>query len=193
MLDCKEAGSTRLIICLVNLSGQFVERDLRDKQKVVESLKDSMDKQRQDLDSLRKEIKEKERLCSALKVWALCSSLLKSCNIHTDSQSLQLILCSNVSQTQMSYMETQQNEVQAAKEEVRSLRTKLRTFERYLQPIVLYSSSCDCRGKDNDCIRWSLTSAQTYTSAFGQLQPDSYTTAIMTWNMCIWSSDCLHC
>lgn len=68
MLDCKEAGSTRLIICLVNLSGQFVERDLRDKQKVVESLKDSMDKQRRDLDSLRKEIKEKEMLCSALKV-----------------------------------------------------------------------------------------------------------------------------
>lgn len=53
----------------------------------------------------------------------------------------------------MSYMETQQNEVQAAKEEARSLRTKLRTFERYLQPIVLYSSSCDCRGKDNDCLR----------------------------------------
>lgn len=68
MLDCKEAGRTRLIICLVNLSGQFVERDLRDKQKVVESLKDSMDKQRRDLDSLRKEIKEKEMLCSALKV-----------------------------------------------------------------------------------------------------------------------------
>uniref|UniRef100_A0A3P8QQ21 RING-type domain-containing protein n=1 Tax=Astatotilapia calliptera TaxID=8154 RepID=A0A3P8QQ21_ASTCA len=35
--------------------------------KVVESLKDSMDKQRRDLDSLRKEIKEKEMLCSALK------------------------------------------------------------------------------------------------------------------------------
>lgn len=35
---------------------------------MVESLKDSMDKQRRDLDSLRKEIKEKEMLCSALKV-----------------------------------------------------------------------------------------------------------------------------
>uniref|UniRef100_A0A3Q0RRQ7 TRAF-interacting protein n=1 Tax=Amphilophus citrinellus TaxID=61819 RepID=A0A3Q0RRQ7_AMPCI len=43
------------------------ERDLRDKQKVVDSLKDSVDKQRRDLDSLRKEIKEKEMLCSALK------------------------------------------------------------------------------------------------------------------------------
>lgn len=35
---------------------------------MVESLKDSMDKQRRDLDSLQKEIKEKEMLCSALKV-----------------------------------------------------------------------------------------------------------------------------
>lgn len=35
---------------------------------MVESLKDSMDKQRRDLDSLRKEIKEKEMLCSGLKV-----------------------------------------------------------------------------------------------------------------------------
>lgn len=50
------------------MSYQFVERDLRDKQKIVDSLKDSVDKQRRDLDSLRKEIKEKDMLCSALKV-----------------------------------------------------------------------------------------------------------------------------
>ncbi|XP_040889566.1 E3 ubiquitin-protein ligase TRAIP [Toxotes jaculatrix] len=43
------------------------ERDLRDKQKVMESLKDTVDKQRKDLDSVRKEIIEKEMLCSALR------------------------------------------------------------------------------------------------------------------------------
>lgn len=43
------------------------ERDWRDKQKVMDSLKDTVDKQRRDLDSVRKEIMEKEMLCSALR------------------------------------------------------------------------------------------------------------------------------
>ncbi|XP_067444351.1 E3 ubiquitin-protein ligase TRAIP [Thunnus thynnus] len=43
------------------------ERDWRDRQKVVDSLKDTVDKQRRDLDSVRKEIIEKEMLCSALR------------------------------------------------------------------------------------------------------------------------------
>nr|XP_046240665.1 E3 ubiquitin-protein ligase TRAIP [Scatophagus argus] len=43
------------------------ERDWRDKQKVVDGLKDTVDKQRRDLDSMRKEIMEKEMLCSALR------------------------------------------------------------------------------------------------------------------------------
>ncbi|XP_037535214.1 E3 ubiquitin-protein ligase TRAIP [Nematolebias whitei] len=43
------------------------ERDWRDKQKVMDSLKDTVDKQRRDLDSTRKEILEKEMLCAALR------------------------------------------------------------------------------------------------------------------------------
>ncbi|XP_034546384.1 E3 ubiquitin-protein ligase TRAIP [Notolabrus celidotus] len=43
------------------------ERDLRDKQKVVDGLKDTVDKQKRDLDSVRKDIMEKEMLCSALR------------------------------------------------------------------------------------------------------------------------------
>ncbi|XP_029989644.1 E3 ubiquitin-protein ligase TRAIP [Sphaeramia orbicularis] len=43
------------------------EKDWRDKQKTVDSLKDTVDKQRRDLDSLQKEIVEKEMLCSALR------------------------------------------------------------------------------------------------------------------------------
>ncbi|KAM9408648.1 E3 ubiquitin-protein ligase TRAIP [Pholidichthys leucotaenia] len=43
------------------------EQDWRDKQRVVDSLKDTVDKQRRDMDSLKKEMKEKEMLCSALK------------------------------------------------------------------------------------------------------------------------------
>lgn len=47
---------------------QFLERDWRDKQKVVDNLKETVDKQKRDLDSMRKEVKEKEMLCSALRV-----------------------------------------------------------------------------------------------------------------------------
>ncbi|KAM9859161.1 E3 ubiquitin-protein ligase TRAIP [Aulostomus maculatus] len=43
------------------------ERDWRDRQKVVDGLKDTVEKQRRDLDSVRKEILEKEMLCLALR------------------------------------------------------------------------------------------------------------------------------
>ncbi|XP_070814809.1 E3 ubiquitin-protein ligase TRAIP [Chaetodon trifascialis] len=43
------------------------ERDWRDKQKVVDGLKDTVDRQRKDLDSVRKDVMEKEMLCSALR------------------------------------------------------------------------------------------------------------------------------
>ncbi|XP_041639258.1 E3 ubiquitin-protein ligase TRAIP [Cheilinus undulatus] len=43
------------------------ERDWRDKQKVVDGLKETVDRQRRDLDSVRKEVMEKEMLCSALR------------------------------------------------------------------------------------------------------------------------------
>uniref|UniRef100_A0A3P8UB51 TRAF-interacting protein n=1 Tax=Amphiprion percula TaxID=161767 RepID=A0A3P8UB51_AMPPE len=43
------------------------EQDWRDKQKAMDSLRDTVDKQRRDLDSVRKEIMEKEMLCCALR------------------------------------------------------------------------------------------------------------------------------
>ncbi|XP_049442011.1 E3 ubiquitin-protein ligase TRAIP [Epinephelus fuscoguttatus] len=43
------------------------EQDWRDRQKMVDGLKDTVDKQRRDLDCVRKEIMEKEMLCSALR------------------------------------------------------------------------------------------------------------------------------
>lgn len=53
---------------LFHLHDQFLERDFRDKQKVIDGLKDTVDKQKRDLDSVRKEITEKDMLCSALRV-----------------------------------------------------------------------------------------------------------------------------
>uniref|UniRef100_A0A671WRA3 TRAF-interacting protein n=1 Tax=Sparus aurata TaxID=8175 RepID=A0A671WRA3_SPAAU len=44
-----------------------MSREWRDKQKAVDGLKDTVDKQRRDLDSMRKEVMEKEMLCSALR------------------------------------------------------------------------------------------------------------------------------
>lgn len=46
------------------------ERDWRDKQKVIDSLRDTVDKQRKDMDGFRKEALEKDILCSALRVSA---------------------------------------------------------------------------------------------------------------------------
>ncbi|KAK5872991.1 hypothetical protein PBY51_013641 [Eleginops maclovinus] len=43
------------------------ERDWRDRQKVLDGLKDTVDKQKRDLDSVRKDISEKEMICSALR------------------------------------------------------------------------------------------------------------------------------
>ncbi|XP_047439885.1 E3 ubiquitin-protein ligase TRAIP [Mugil cephalus] len=43
------------------------EHDWRDKEKMVAGLKDTVDKQKRDLDNVRKEITEKEMLCSALR------------------------------------------------------------------------------------------------------------------------------
>ncbi|KAF7656871.1 hypothetical protein LDENG_00034660 [Lucifuga dentata] len=43
------------------------EKDWREKQKAMDSLKDTVDKQRRDLDSVQKEMVEKEMLCSALR------------------------------------------------------------------------------------------------------------------------------
>lgn len=43
------------------------ERDWRDKQKVIDSLRDTVDKQRKDVDGFRKEAMEKDMLCSALR------------------------------------------------------------------------------------------------------------------------------
>ncbi|KAM4613293.1 E3 ubiquitin-protein ligase TRAIP [Polymixia lowei] len=43
------------------------ERDWKDRQKVLDSLKDTVDRQKRDLDTMRKEIAEKEMFCSALR------------------------------------------------------------------------------------------------------------------------------
>lgn len=52
------------MICLII----FVEQDWRDKQKAMDILKDTVDRQKRDLENMRKEIRDKDMLCSALKV-----------------------------------------------------------------------------------------------------------------------------
>lgn len=44
------------------------ERDWKDKQKASEALKDTIERQRADLDRVRREIGEKEMLCTTLRV-----------------------------------------------------------------------------------------------------------------------------
>ena len=119
---------------LEHVHDPFVERDWRDKQKVVDNLKDTVDRQRRDLDSVRKEMTEKEMLCSALRVGFL-SSVVSACYLHRRSVVVATVLtqCFGLLQKQMTYLETQQNDVQAAKDEARRLKVKMKTFERYLE------------------------------------------------------------
>lgn len=44
------------------------EKEWRDKQKSVDTLKDTIERQKKDLDRLRKEVGDKEMLCSVLRV-----------------------------------------------------------------------------------------------------------------------------
>lgn len=62
------------------MSDQLVEKDWRDKEKLVEGLKDTVDKQKKDLNIVQKEIMKKDMLCSALKV----SRLLLKPIFYTD-------------------------------------------------------------------------------------------------------------
>lgn len=63
------------------MSDQLVEQDWRDKEKLVEGLKDTVDKQKKDLNIVQKEIMKKDMLCSALKVSCLLFKLV----FYTDS------------------------------------------------------------------------------------------------------------
>ncbi|XP_004069146.1 E3 ubiquitin-protein ligase TRAIP [Oryzias latipes] len=89
--QCRKQVSTRHIICKLffNIGGEeestldpeslenelgrvrallsSKEQDWRDKQKAMDILKDTVDRQKRDLDNMRKEIRDKDMLCSALK------------------------------------------------------------------------------------------------------------------------------
>lgn len=80
-----------------HLFNELVERDWRDKQKVMDSLKDTVDKQRRDLDSTRKEIMEKEMLCAALRV-SIHLRVLDYC-LHRSFVQLEINVCLCVTET----------------------------------------------------------------------------------------------
>lgn len=50
------------------MSDQIPERDWREKQKAMDDLMETVQLQRKALENLQKEIMEKEKLCSALRV-----------------------------------------------------------------------------------------------------------------------------
>lgn len=63
VLDCEE-----WVTVVHHVSDQLVEQEFREKEKLVEGLKDTVDKQKKDLNIVQKEIMKKDMLCSALKV-----------------------------------------------------------------------------------------------------------------------------
>lgn len=76
MHDCEEKATR-----VRHVSDRLVEQDWREKEKLVEGLKDTVDKQKRDLNIVQKEIMKKDMLCSALKV----SRVLFKRVFYTDS------------------------------------------------------------------------------------------------------------
>lgn len=70
-----------IFVCLHVL--YIPEKEWRDKQKSVDTLKDTIEKQKKDLDRVRKEIGDKEMLCSVLRVRVLENlSISLACFLH---------------------------------------------------------------------------------------------------------------
>lgn len=93
----------------------------------MDDLMETVELQRKALENLQKDIMEKEKLCSALRVRMLIVFI--HCRVFVILFWFEFLF---PTQTQMTYLESQHNDTRAAKEEVRRLRIKMKTFERYL-------------------------------------------------------------
>uniref|UniRef100_A0A8B9HTL0 TRAF-interacting protein n=1 Tax=Astyanax mexicanus TaxID=7994 RepID=A0A8B9HTL0_ASTMX len=103
------------------------ERGWREKQKAADNLRETIEKQRADLERVRREIGEKEMLCTTLRVSLCLSVCVFQQHGYACSGSNSILL---PIQKQMQYLESQHRESEAAKEEAKRLRVKMKTYER---------------------------------------------------------------
>ncbi|XP_032368528.1 E3 ubiquitin-protein ligase TRAIP [Etheostoma spectabile] len=125
------------------------ERDWRDKQKVVESLKDTVDKQRRDLDSVRKEIVEKEMLCSALRKQMTYLETQQNETQAAKEEARRL-------RTKMKTFESLDMLLQGQRAEVESMITDMGVSQAAVEQLSIY---CISLKKEYDNLKGSLKSS----------------------------------
>ncbi|TDH14608.1 hypothetical protein EPR50_G00044030 [Perca flavescens] len=125
------------------------ERDWRDKQKLVDSLKDTVDKQRRDLDSVRKEIMEKEMLCSALRKQMTYLETQQNETQAAKEEARRL-------RTKMKTFESLDMLLQGQRAEVESMITDMGVSQAAVEQLSIY---CISLKKEYDNLKGSLKSS----------------------------------
>ncbi|KAF1391226.1 hypothetical protein PFLUV_G00039730 [Perca fluviatilis] len=125
------------------------ERDWRDKQKLVDSLKDTVDKQRRDLDNVRKEIMEKEMLCSALRKQMTYLETQQNETQAAKEEARRL-------RTKMKTFESLDMLLQGQRAEVESMITDMGVSQAAVEQLSIY---CISLKKEYDNLKGSLKSS----------------------------------
>ncbi|XP_041815279.1 E3 ubiquitin-protein ligase TRAIP [Chelmon rostratus] len=125
------------------------ERDWRDKQKVVDGLKDTVERQRRDLDSVRKEIMDKEMLCSALRKQMTYLETQQNDAQAAKEEARRL-------RTKMKTFESLDVLLQGQREEVESMITDMGISQAAVEQLSIY---CISLKKEYDNLKGSLKSS----------------------------------
>ncbi|AWP03356.1 putative E3 ubiquitin-protein ligase TRAIP [Scophthalmus maximus] len=125
------------------------ERDWRDKQKVVDGLKDTVDKQRRDLDGVKKEIMEKEMLCSALRKQMTYMETQQN-DIQAAKEEVRRL------RTKMKTFESLEVLLQGQRTEVESMITDMGVSHAAVEQLSIY---CISLKKEYDNLKGSLKSS----------------------------------
>lgn len=137
-----ELGRIKALLCTK-------ERDFRDKQKVIDGLKDTVDKQKRDLDSVRKEITEKDMLCSALR-----KQMTYLETQHNDVQAAKEE--ARRLRTKMKTFESLEVLLQGQRAEVESMITDMGIGQAAVEQLAIY---CISLKKEYDNLKGSLKSS----------------------------------
>ncbi|KAM3878379.1 E3 ubiquitin-protein ligase TRAIP [Diretmus argenteus] len=125
------------------------EKDWREKQKVVDSLKHTVDKQGKDLDKVRKEIAEKEMFCTALKKQMTYLETQQNDAQAAKEEARRL-------RTKMKTYESLDTLLQGQRAEVESMITDMGVSQTAVEQLSIY---CISLKKEYDNLKGSLKSS----------------------------------
>uniref|UniRef100_A0A8C6UPP3 TRAF-interacting protein n=1 Tax=Neogobius melanostomus TaxID=47308 RepID=A0A8C6UPP3_9GOBI len=125
------------------------ERDWRDKQKMIDSLRDTVDKQRKDMDGFRKEAMEKDMLCSALRKQMTYLETQQN-DIHAAKEEARRL------RVKMKTFESLDILLQGQRSEVESMITDMGVSQAAVEQLSIY---CISLKKEYDNLKGSLKSS----------------------------------